>query len=121
MIFLSLALFLLCGWLLPWWATFLVAASLGGLLPGRFFRGLEVACGAALAWAALAYVLDLRSFSMISVRMAGVFQLPGPVLIFVLMFGLGGVTALLGFQVGTTTRVLFTSAPTTDPDPATRP
>jgi hypothetical protein len=97
MIYLCLVLFLLCGWFLPWWGMAFLSFGLGLLLPERTWK---VVLAAGIAWAALAYVLDGRSHGMISQRMAGLFGLPSPLLLLLLMGMIGAVTAGLCFKSG---------------------
>jgi hypothetical protein len=100
MFFFSLLVFMLAGWFLPWWALMIAAMAIGITAPVTLNRGMHVFLAGALAWAALAYILDGRSYGTISSRMAGVFGLPSSGLMFVLMAAIGGVTAALGFQTG---------------------
>jgi hypothetical protein len=97
MLYLSLFLFLLCGWLLPWWCLALMSFALGIFLRGSAWK---VGAAAALAWAGLAYILDGRSHGLISQRMSGLFGMPAPYFIFVLMAAMGGITATLFFKAG---------------------
>jgi hypothetical protein len=101
MFFFCLALFLLCGWLLPWWGLALIAFFLGIAFNGK---ARHVALAAAAAWTALAYIHDGQSHGIIARRMAGLFGLPSPYLIFLLMAILGALTALFFFQAGAVIR-----------------
>lgn len=100
MFFFSLAVFLLASWTLPWWGLALAAAVLGGLRPTGWCSDLQRGGAAALAWAALAYVQDGRNFGQVSRRLAGLFHLPRPALIFVVMALLAFVTAVLCAHAG---------------------
>lgn len=102
MFFFSLLVFLLGLWFLPWWSLALISVILGiatrTTARGRFT--FHVTMAGAVAWAALAFVQDGRSFGLISKRMSALFSLPSTALIFLMMATLGGVTVLLGFKAG---------------------
>jgi hypothetical protein len=102
MIYFSLALFLVAGWVLPWWALAVVALVLGFSFPQS--RGRSVALAAAIAWAALAFIKDGHSHGIISQRMSGLFSLPAAPVMFVVMGVLGAVTAFLFFKAGSAIR-----------------
>ena len=97
MIFAGLVAFVPALWFLPWWSVIFIAAGFGYVTRKGGFS-LATACG--ITWAALAFIKDGRSAGLISARVSGMFQLPYPALIFVLVFTVGFVTALLCFYVG---------------------
>jgi hypothetical protein len=102
MFYFCLAVFLVVGWLCPWWALAVAALILGLAFPTASGRG--VALAAAVAWAALAYIKDGMSQGIISRRMSGLFSLPAAPLIFLLMAVLGAITALLFYKAGSAIR-----------------
>lgn len=100
MFFFSLAVYAVCAWILPWWGIGMAAFCLGILHGGTRTNAVQTAGAAGLVWACLAFILDGHSHGLISRRMAGLFNLPAPALMFVLMFVIGAVTALLCFWSG---------------------
>ena len=96
MFFLSLLIFLPCAGFLPWWSLSLGAFFLGGLRPSH---ALSVSGAAGISWAALAFIFDGRSHGLISQRMSGLFNLPWPWMIFLGMFMIAALTALLSYKV----------------------
>lgn len=105
MFFFSLGLFLVAVKFLPWWGLALVAFLLGTMLKKSSASwGLQVALAGASAWMALAFLQDGRSLGVISQRLASLFHLPSPLLIFVIVALLGALTAGLPFQAGTRLR-----------------
>jgi len=97
MLYLCLALFLLSGWFLPWWALGLLSLALGFVIDAQAWK---VFLAGFVAWLALAFVLDGRSHGLISQRMSGLFSLPSPYLFLVVTALVGGVTAALCFKAG---------------------
>jgi hypothetical protein len=95
------------SWLFPWWGLALAAAILGGLRPAGRKSDSQLGAAAAVAWAALAYVQDGRDFGQISRRLAGLFHLPGPALIFAVMALAAFVTAFLCARAGAVLGDLF--------------
>jgi hypothetical protein len=85
---------------MPWWSLAAAGLLLGIFLPAKKARAVQVSAAAALAWAILAYILDGRSHGLISQRMSGLFGMPSPWLMFLLMALIGAVTALLNYQAG---------------------
>lgn len=104
MFLLSLALFLLAGWFLPWWSVVLSSLILGLIVTPRRGRPLSVALAAAVSWVAIGYILDARNLGLISQRMSGVFGLPAAGFMFLLIGGVAFVSAGLGFQSGAVLR-----------------
>ena len=107
MFYFSLAIFAVAAWVLPWWGFALIALALGFTMRASGFRLFAVGAGGAVAWASLAYVSDVRAHSLISVRMSSLFSLPNPALIFVVMAIIGGATAALNYQAGSSLRKLI--------------
>ena len=123
MIYFSLAVFLFCGWYLPWWCLALTAFLLGLVVrDGSAVRGDsadrgdfagndnlagKVSLSGAISWASLAYLRDGQSHGLISQRLSGLFSLPSAVFIFGVMAILSGVTVLLCFKSGNSIRSLF--------------
>ena len=115
MFFFSLALFLAVSWTLPWWVSALAGLVLGlNRVPG-WKDSLTFSSGAGLAWAALSYVQDGRNYGLISRRLAGMFSLPSPLLVYVVMGLLGFVTVFLCSQSGAAMRRMFLSQDETPP------
>ncbi|MGZ3722487.1 MAG: hypothetical protein ACXVA9_06135 [Bdellovibrionales bacterium] len=101
MIYFSVVVFSFCGWFLPWYGLGAAAFILGIAFPDK---PAQVSLGAALAWAAGAYLLDGQSHGIISQRMSGLFGLPSSFLIFLVMAFLAAVTAFLCFNAGAAIR-----------------
>jgi hypothetical protein len=100
MLFFVLLIFALAAWLLPWWATFVLALIMGWVLPGGWRRAGLVALGAGLTTMAAAYVLDGRSHGLISLRMSALFSLPFSGGIFLFVGLLSAISAFLGYRCG---------------------
>lgn len=109
MFFFCLALFLALGWLAPWWAAALAALALGWARPASPREIFQLGGASALAWAALAYIKDGRNFGLISQRLAGMFNLPHPLLVYVCMGLIAFATVVLCAQAGASLRLLLTS------------
>lgn len=114
MFFFALAVFLACGWLLPWWSLAAASLSLGILLPTR--PAWTISFAAAVAWATLAFLKDGHSHGIISQRMSALFGLPAAPLIFLVMAILGAVTAVLFFKAGASLRLAATEARAPSPE-----
>jgi hypothetical protein len=100
--FFSLGLFLVLAWSFPWWMSALAAFALGCCMLRVTVWPL---LGAAfLANAALAYVQDGSNYGLVSQRLAGLFNLPAPALIFLVMGIWGAATALVCVQAGRSVR-----------------
>jgi hypothetical protein len=104
MFFVSLILIALTSWFCPWWSLVLVAGALSSCRTPSWM----VTIAAMMVWPALAFIQDGLNHGQISGRMAGLLQLPEPILIFVLMAILAGVTAWLACQVGALLRSAYT-------------
>jgi hypothetical protein len=117
MFFFSLAVFAVCAWILPWWCLSLAALLMGVFFTASRKSALQITASAGLVWAAMAWIWDGHSYGIISHRMAGLFNLPATVLIFVLMAAVGGVTALLSYLTGASVARISSSGSTSEPDP----
>lgn len=93
-ILISIALFFLSNWLLPWWGVVAVVALVGFALQmgawASFFAGLLSLGG---FWTAHAYWLDSANKNILSTKIAQMFNLPEA---HYLLIATGVVAALLG-------------------------
>ena len=91
------------SWLLPWWSYLLVSVFIGWFSKsGARAFGIGF-LGTGLVWIMAAYYQDLRSESIISKRLAEMFGLPHPILIYLVLWVVVGVSSglfcVLGFYL----------------------
>ncbi len=89
----------------------MAAFVFGVFQPGDKKRDLQLAFSAAIAHAALAFYKDGRNLGLISKRMSGLFGLPQPELIFLVMAVLAFVTVWLGLRAGKIPEAIRKSPP----------
>lgn len=107
MIYASMIVMIAAFAFLPWWTLIFISAIAGGLAGRSKRHAARFGLAAGLVWAALAVFRDGQNFGLISRRMAGAFALPVDQLIFVVVAGLGFMTAFLCFQCGAAVVELF--------------
>lgn len=96
------ALFIIVGYVGPWWAV-AAPALIVGLIPSerkgwRFYVVVGLLAGA--AWITPALIQDLSVGGRISARIAGVIGLPGGIFAYAITACLGALTATLGSSIG---------------------
>lgn len=95
MIWALLFLVLFSSWFLPWW-IYLVWAFLVGWKTHSAGKAFVTGfLGTGLAWVMVAYYQDMRGESLISERLAGMFSLPHPSLVYVVVLVLSGLSSAL--------------------------
>lgn len=77
---------------------------MGILLQRRPWLSAQSALAAGLAWSILAFVQDGLNSGLVSKRVAGLFQLPMPILVYVITGLLGFITAFLFVSWGQSIR-----------------
>lgn len=107
MFFTGLIVFAVTTQVLPWYFGPVVACVLGMTLPGRVSEHASLAVSAGVAQAALAFWADGRLLGVVSRRLGGLLQLPSPMLMFAVMFGLGFISAFLWLRAGVWIRLMF--------------
>jgi hypothetical protein len=95
---------LLGGFMLPWWWPAVAAYIVGLWLPRRAWTAfLSGFGGTALAWTALAGILDLRNHHLLSDRVAVIFHLPAGIYLVaatgLMGGGIGGLSAWAGYAL----------------------
>ena len=98
MMYISLGLMLPAFWFGAWWLIAPIVFAVGWLTVPR--GGVSFAFGVGLAWSALAFVRAGEHGSIIFRRMSAMLSLPYPWMLFVLLTGLGFLTAWLWFKAG---------------------
>ncbi len=107
MIFFGMAILLPTIWFLPWWVPGFIAGGLGWASGSRASNAWQLALAGGGVAAALSFIKDGRHAGIISQRMSGLFSLPHPSLIFVMVFLVSGVTLFLCFQAGASLSSLY--------------
>lgn len=107
MVFAWIAISFLLLKFLPWWAIVLGCGMVGFLRPARILLDFQLALVTGTVALGMAFYADGRNFGLISKRMAGLFSLPIPDLVFALIFILFSLTALLSLQSGKALRALM--------------
>lgn len=115
MIYLSLALFVLAAATLPWWATALIGFAFGLTHAADTIGArLRIVLSSGLAWSAMAFVHDGRLHGLVSRRLAGLFGLPSPGLMFVVEAVVAMMTVTLALGAGASWRGLYDRHPARD-------
>ena len=107
MMFFGMAILLPTIWFLPWWVPALIAYGLGWIMGPRTSNAWQIALAGGFVAAALSFIKDGRHAGIISQRMSGLFSLPHPSLVFVLVLILSFVTLFLCFQSGAALSSLY--------------
>ncbi len=89
--------FVLGGFAEPWWLFVIISIIAGGLTAARKPKVLIwIAMTAGIAWVVAALTQDLVSAGRISKRLAGIFALPFPALLYLGLFFIAAILSLLG-------------------------
>ena len=104
MIYLCVAIAFPFLWFFPWWSLILLAAFAGWFGRSGILRALYLGVGCGLAWAGLAFIKDHAHDGIVSRRMAGMFNLPHPMLIFAVLFAIGFISVFLTFMAAASWR-----------------
>jgi hypothetical protein len=95
------------GIFLPWWFVIVWSFTLGTLLPRGWSGACQASLAAAIVWAVAAFYLNGFSHGLIAPRMAALFQLPSPYLIFFVPGALAALLALPAYWLGIQSKVLL--------------
>lgn len=107
MFFAWIALSLLLFSSLPWWGLFLTFAAVGFVRPGRLGQDALLGLASGGVAAAMGFYADGRSAGTIAPKIAALFSLPHPELIFAILFLMTFVSSVLALQTGYVLSRLF--------------
>jgi hypothetical protein len=97
---------------LPWWILFVVAFSVGALIPGNGFNVFNAGfLGGGLVWMGLSFKIDMETNSILSEKMVELFPIADATFLLIAAGIIGALVGGFGAITGNSLRQIFMKKP----------